>query len=108
MTLAYLRLRQRMMTRAARAELERHARVDARITVAERNTEVDHAVLIRLVECADRTRIRIAVMAIAQCELRLVVRVELLHRMQRRQSIAARAARLMSFSTWLYCMFMSW
>ena len=79
-----------MVVRTARAELERHARVEARIAVAERNTEAEQAVLIRLVERADRTRIRIAVMAIAKSELRLVVRIELLHRMQCRQSIAAR------------------
>lgn len=36
--LGHLRLRQRMVPRAARAELERHARIDARIAVAERRT----------------------------------------------------------------------
>lgn len=86
----HLRLRQSMVVRAARAELDGHARIEAHIAIAERNAEAEQAVLIRLVERANRACIRIAVMAVAKRELRFVVRIEFLYRMQRRQGIAAR------------------
>ena len=70
---------------ALRAELEADACVDHVLAIAEIRAETEHRVLIRAVERADRRTVGIAVIAVANSEVPLVIRVEI-KRMQRRQS----------------------
>ena len=70
---------------ALRAELEADACIDHVLAIAEIRAEAEHRVLIRAVERADSRTVGIAVVAVANSEVPLVIRVEI-KRMQRRQS----------------------